>query len=76
MFAEKPVIDPADGTIYVISIAVPNRDRPMTDENFIEVRFAGEHLYQKIDINGDELTFNAYNVEGNVLDSFKINKRK
>jgi Calcineurin-like phosphoesterase/Purple acid Phosphatase, N-terminal domain len=76
MYAAKPVIDPADGTIYIISIAVPNGDRPMTKEDFVEVRFAGEHLYQKVDINEDELTFNAYNVEGNVLDSFKINKRK
>ena len=76
MYAEKPVKDPADGTIYVISIAVPNRDRPMTEEDFVDVRFAGEHLYQKIDINGDELIFNAYNVEGKVRDSFKINKRK
>lgn len=74
MYAEKPVKDPADGTIYVISIAVPNRDRPMKEENFVDFRFAGEHLYQKIDINGDELLFNAYNIDGKILDSFEINK--
>ncbi|MCP5064225.1 MAG: metallophosphoesterase family protein [Ignavibacteriae bacterium] len=74
MYDEKPVKDPADGTIYVISIAVPNKDRPMSEEKFVDVRFAGEHLYQKIDINGDELLFNAYNIDGKVLDSFKINK--
>jgi len=75
MYAEKPVNDPNDGTIYVISIAVPNRVRPMTEEEFVEVRVAGEHLYQKIDINGDELTFNAYNIDEKVIDSFKINKK-
>ncbi len=75
MYAEKPVKDPADGTIYVISIAVPNRDRPMTEEEFVEVRVAGEYLYQKIDINEDELTLNAYNLDGKVIDSFKINKK-
>ena len=76
MYAQKPAKSPSDGTIYVISIAVPNRDRPMTEEDFVEVRFAGEYLYQKIDINEDELTFNAYNIEGEVLDSFKINKKR
>jgi len=76
MYAEKPVKDAADGTIYVISIAVPNRVRPMTEEDFVDVRFAGEHLYQKIDINGDQLTFSANNIEGKVLDSFEINKKR
>ena len=75
MYEEKPVKDPADGTIYVISIAIPNRVRPMKNEEFVDVRFAGEHLYQKIDINGDELLFNAYNIEGKTVDSFKINKK-
>lgn len=75
MYAQKPVKNPSDGTIYVISIAVPNRVRPMTEENFVDVRFAGEHLYQKIDINGNELTFNAYNIEGKIMDSFKIIKK-
>ncbi len=51
MYAQKPVKNPSDGTIYVISIAVPNRVRPMTEEDFVDVRFAGEHLYQKIDID-------------------------
>jgi 3',5'-cyclic AMP phosphodiesterase CpdA len=75
MFAEKPVQDASDGTIYVISIAVPNKDRPMTPENFVEVRVAGEYLYQKIDIDGDVLTFNAYNLDDKIIDSFKINKK-
>lgn len=74
MYDQKPVKDPADGTIYVISIAVPNRVRPMTEEEFVEVRVAGEYLYQKIDINDDELTLNAYNLDGKIIDSFKINK--
>ena len=75
MHAQKPVKSPSDGTIYVISIAVPNRVHPMTDEDFVEVRLAGEYLYQKIDINGNVLTFNAYNADGKIVDSFKINKK-
>ena len=47
----------------------------MTEEDFVEVRVAGEHLYQKIDIEGDVLTFNAYNIDEKVIDSFKINKK-
>jgi hypothetical protein len=76
MFDEKPVKDPNNGTIYVISIAVPNKDRPMTEEEFVDVRIAGEYLYQKIDIDGDVLTFNAYNLDDKVIDSFRINKNK
>jgi len=74
IYAQKPVKNPADGTIYVISIAVSNRERQMKKEDFVQVRFAGEYLYQKIDIDGNELKFNAYNSDGKVLDSFKIKK--
>ncbi len=74
MYAEKPVESPAEGTIYLISIPIPNPVNEMTEEEFVQVRFAGEQMYQKIDINGNELLFNAYNAEGKILDSFKINK--
>lgn len=76
MYDQKPVKDPSDGTIYVISIAVPNRDKEMPEREFVDVRFGGEHLYQKIDINDNVLTFNAYNADGKIRDSFRINKRK
>ena len=74
MYAEKPVETPAEGTIYIISIAIPNADKEMPDTNFVQKRFGGEHLYLKLDIDGNELTLNAYNSEGELMDSFKINK--
>jgi len=74
MFAEKPVETPAEGTIYLISVAVPSYNHEMPDTNFVQKRFGGEHLYQKFDINGNELILNTYNVEGKLMDNFKINK--
>ena len=76
IYANKPVKSPADGTIYVTSIAIPNRaDRDMREDEFSDVFVQGEMLYQKIDINGNKLTLNAYNEKGDVIDSFEIVKR-
>ncbi len=74
MYAQKPVKSPAEGTIYVISIAIPNTENPTKEEDYIQVRIPKEYFYQKIDINGNELKYNAYNSEGKIMDSFNIKK--
>ncbi len=74
MFAQKPVKNLSDGTIYIISIAVPNREKLTKKEDFVQVRISKEYFYQKIDINENKLTYNAFNSEGKILDSFKIIK--
>ncbi len=71
----KIVKDPSKGTIYLVSIAIANRpDRDLKEEPFSDVFVQGEMLFQKIDINGNKLTLNAYNEKGKVIDSFEIVK--
>lgn len=74
MYAQKPVESPSEGTVYLISIAIPNGNRKMEDRDFVEVRFGGEYLYQKIDIDGKKLTMKTYNSEGKMRDSLEITK--
>jgi len=74
MFNQKPVKSPANGTIYLISIAVPNRDQEMPKREWVQKRFGGEMLYQTFDINGDELVYRALNIDGQVRDELKIKK--
>jgi hypothetical protein len=74
MFNQQPVSNPAEGTIYVISIAIPNRDKEMPKEEFVDVRFGGEMLYQTINIDDDKLVYRAFNSEGSERDKFIIQK--
>ncbi len=72
----KVVKDPLQGTIYLISIAIPNRgDRKFKVEPFSDKFVQGEMLFQKIDIDGNKLTLNAYNEKGKVIDHFEIVKK-
>jgi Icc-related predicted phosphoesterase len=76
IYANKPVKSPAEGTIYVTSIAIPNSaDRDLKEDEFSDVFVQGEMLYQKIDINGNKLTLNAYNEKGDIIDNFDIIKK-
>ena len=75
IYAEKVVNDASKGTIYLVSIAVLNKpDRDLTVESFTDVFKQGEMLYQKIDIDGNTLTLNAYNENDKIIDSFTITK--
>ncbi|MCB9218354.1 MAG: metallophosphoesterase family protein [Ignavibacteriales bacterium] len=74
MYNEKPVKSPNDGTIYLISIAVPNRHREMPEKEFVEVRFDGDYLYQHISVSDNKLEFKAINQNGILKDNFTIEK--
>lgn len=71
---EKPVASPADGTIYVISIAIPDDDGPIPEQYYAEVQLNGEMLYQTVDIKGDSLVYKAMNIDGVVRDQMVIIK--
>ncbi len=76
IYADKTVKTPAKGTIYVTSIAIPNRaDRDLQEDEFSDVFVQGEMLYLKVDIDGNKLTLNAYNEKDDVIDSFEIIKK-
>ncbi|MBK7106914.1 MAG: metallophosphoesterase family protein [Ignavibacteriae bacterium] len=74
MFNEKPVSSTSEGTIYVISISTNDNDRPREMEDYVEVQFGGEYLYQLISLDNNQLTFKAVNHEGKILDNFSITK--
>jgi len=77
---EKPVASPADGTIHVISIAVPSRPgsryerKTLPPADYAAVQFRGIQLYQTLDIDGDKLTYRAYDADGNIKDELVIEK--
>jgi len=70
----KIVASPAEGTIYIISIGIPNRERNMPQREFVEVSSSGEMLYQTFDISYNKLIYKAYNLKGQVRDELVIVK--
>ncbi|MBX3178908.1 MAG: metallophosphoesterase family protein [Candidatus Hydrogenedentes bacterium] len=68
------VQDPADGTIYIVSIAIPNRERPAPEVDYIEKALSGIPLYQTVHIDGKKLTYEARDAEGAVHDALVIEK--
>ncbi|MFA5820157.1 MAG: metallophosphoesterase family protein [Bacteroidales bacterium] len=63
-----------DGTAYVISIGIPTGNRQLADEPYEAARYAGGHLYQYVQINGNELKFISANSENKLIDSFIVKK--
>lgn len=63
-----------DGTAYVISVGIPTDKGEITGEPYAACRNTMGHLYQYLQINGNELTFRAVNFEEKVIDSFRIKK--
>lgn len=65
---------PKDGTVYVISVAIPSHDTQLPAENYAaSVNYAG-HLYQYLQIKGGKLIFETFNIENKRVDSFEIIK--
>lgn len=65
-----------DGTAYVISLAIMGQTNPekATAEPYAEVREFTNGLYQYIQIKGNELNYESVNLDGQVIDSFSIQK--
>jgi hypothetical protein len=70
---EKPVSSPAEGTVYLVSIAIPDND-PQARLPFAESQVSGEMLYQKVTIKGNRLDYKAMNIDGVVRDQLNIIK--
>ena len=68
------VDSPADGTIYIISVGLPGRERPRVMPGFVEKYMSGGPWYQKIDIDGSRLVFRAYDADGKVCDELVVDK--
>jgi hypothetical protein len=68
------VSSPQDGTVYMISIAIPTKHREIADEPYAVTRNTDGHLYQYVDIKGNQMSFTTFNANNEVIDSFHIKK--
>jgi len=63
-----------DGTAYIISVGIPNRDQPFEKESYAEVTDGKGHLFQYVKIIGNSLYYESVNGQGKMIDSFILNK--
>jgi len=63
-----------NGTAYIISIAIPSRTPGIKEEPYAEVQKPDGQYYQYIKIEGDKLTYTAFDSNNAVADSFTIEK--
>lgn len=67
------VYDPAVGTVYVVSVSGPKMYN-ITQEVFVRTA-EDTQLYQIIDVDGDELRYQARTATGRLYDAFVLKKR-
>lgn len=70
----KCVESPTDGTVYLITVSVPSRDRKREPPEHVAALFGGGPLYQTFDIDGNRLVMRAHNLQGEIRDEFAIQK--
>ena len=74
MYNQEPVDSPAEGTIYVTSVAIPSGDEEQPEKKYTDVHFGGGMLYQLLKVNKNRLEYRVYNLAGDVKDEFVIVK--
>lgn len=73
--AGRRVSSPAEGTIYLVTVAVPGRERTMPKPAYAAVvEHAGLPLYQIFTINGNRLVTRSCDLEGKIRDELVIEK--
>jgi acid phosphatase type 7 len=71
----KRVASPAEGTVYLVTVAVASRPGEMSRPDHAAVaEHAGLPLYQVFTINGKRLVTQSCDVEGRVRDEFAVEK--
>jgi hypothetical protein len=70
----KVVESPADGTIYLHTSAVASQEPIFGGEDIVAKSMGRGQLYQKLDIDGNKLTYRTYDIEGTVHDEFVLEK--
>ncbi|WP_372934975.1 fibronectin type III domain-containing protein [Mariniphaga sediminis] len=63
-----------EGTAYIISLGIPGRNQNPAEEPYAAVRNMDCWLYQHIQIEKNKLTYQSVNFDGEVIDSFEIQK--
>jgi len=74
IYNQQVMTDPSHGTVYIISIGIPNKKFDMPARDFIAKGFGGEMLYQTIDIDNHQLVYKSFNLDGDLRDELKITK--
>jgi glutaredoxin len=69
------VQNPADGTIYWISIGTTGKNKGIEKGAYAAVQFPAEHLYQYITLDGKTMKAETINYDGETVDQFSINKK-
>ncbi len=71
----RRVNSPAEGTIYMVTVAVPGRSRELPKPDYAAVlQLGGQPLYQVFTINGNRLVTRSCDVDGNVRDELVVEK--
>lgn len=63
-----------DGTAYIISVGIPNREHEMTSEPYAVLRNSTGHLYQYVKVEGTKLRSETYDNQNKLIDSFELTK--
>ena len=74
IFNEQVVELVSQGTVYVISVGIPGNHENMPDEDYAEVRDGRGWLYQHMEIKDNVLIYKSLDINGNIRDSFIIEK--
>ncbi len=70
----RPVDSPAEGTIYLTSVATRGREKDRKSPDYVVKAMNGGPWYQTFDIDGKRLTFRAYDAAGKRCDELVIRK--
>lgn len=70
----KVVPEGTYGTTYMVSVGIPSREGERTPEPYAAVRNFKGHLYQYVQINGNELLSQTLDAQNHLVDSFRLKK--
>jgi acid phosphatase type 7 len=74
MMGGKVVSSYREGTAYIISVGITNRDQNFDKEPYAEVTDGIGQLFQYVKIDGNNLTFESVNFQNKLIDKFTLSK--
>lgn len=63
-----------NGTTYIISLGIPSRKKELNNESYAAITDHNGWMYQHIEIDGSKLKYQSINYNGDIVDSFEIDK--
>ncbi len=74
IYGDKIAASPAEGTIHLISIAIPMRDQEFPPADYAIKQYRGGAMYQTFRIDGNRLEFKSHLSDGSLFDELVIEK--